>query len=205
MKLFCGFLAAAALSCLVGCGGGDGDEADNGADPNAAVAATHWGAERVVYASDVGWDGDEQVPEGERWDSPPTDQVCARFTYCGPKLVRLEGLDPDGEPWHISKLGVREEWTYAAHGGVVERVAYEADGELTFREKYAYNDEGRCVSRTSWAFGQKLNRSTYTYSADGLTRTDRMEVYGSDGAVDTVHTTKERWDPGEKTWEQIAP
>jgi hypothetical protein len=58
-----------------------------------------------------------------------------------------------------------------------------------------------CVSRTLHEYGGKRHHSTYMYNADGVTRTNRMELYGPDGALINVLSETESWKPETGTWE----
>jgi hypothetical protein len=98
---------------------------------------------------------------------------------------------------------VREEWTYASHGGVLEEVAYEADGTLTYRARYRYDDRSRCASKQEFLDGVEKIRSTYAYDGDGRTRTLTLELLADDGRVVETEVTSEIWDAGRKTWEPV--
>ena len=201
---------AISLPAVLGCGGEKPEAEKSGKDggvegANAAVKPVHWGEERVMYAEYEEWENGQITPGGEQWESPPTDVTYMKFTYHGPKLVKLEGLDADGEPTWFSKMGVRMEWKYAAHGGVIEEAAFDEEGTVHLRDVYRYSDDGRCVARTMLGTdGVKVNRSTYTYSDDGKTRTERLEVYDEDGKVIRIGTAKARWDPDKKAWETTS-
>jgi hypothetical protein len=139
------------------------------------------------------------APDAE-WPRPPGDEYL-EFTYYGEKLVKIEALDAEGESWHFSKLGVRQEWTYASHGGVLEDVTYEADGTATYRARYRYDDRARCAGKSEFLDGIEKIRSTYAYGGGGRTRTHTLELLADDGRVIETEATTEYWDAVRKTWE----
>jgi hypothetical protein len=197
------------LSFSIGCGCGkqtgdaEGDRVSQGAapDPNAAVKPSFWGEERVTYAAGAKWLGGVPVPDGAQWDEAPAGVSYRKFTYYGERLIRFEGFDDAGNPDRIERDGVRREWVYASHGGVLEATLHEVDGTVTRREKLRYDDHERCKRRTLYDADGMRNSSEYTYSTDGLTRTCRMVLFGPDGSPAPEVTTVEVWNPETETWE----
>jgi YD repeat-containing protein len=224
--------AAVALVAAAGCGVKDsGEGTGNGGDPNVAVEASHWGAERVVYASELDWEDAEPFPVGEQSETPPEEEVdYFKCTYYGPKLVKIEGLHGDEESAWMGKWGVRREWKYAAHGEAVEGAWYDEDGrvlsrqtfgydeaqrlvekkeyyggELSWRHAYRYDAEGREVEQTQYDHeGAVRVRVRCTYSGDGKERTQTREEFWEVGEeTPRVETVKQRWLPDEKKWEDV--
>ena len=67
VRMWLVIVAAVALVAAAGCGVKDsGKDAEDGDDADATVEASHWGAERVVYASEVDWEDAEPFPVGEQ-------------------------------------------------------------------------------------------------------------------------------------------
>ncbi|MBN1918733.1 MAG: hypothetical protein JW889_12570 [Verrucomicrobia bacterium] len=211
LRIWLAALAVGAVIVSCGCGcrtekvtDGAGKAGRNGKaaeDMNAAVKQSFWGEERVTYTASSGWMAGWPVPDGEQWSAAPTDSTHVKFTYAGDRLVRQEGFDVAGRPMRLDMNGVRREWTYAAHGGVLEEALYDAEGKVARREAFRYDDGGRCVLRTLYEYDRKQNESTYTYNADGIRRTNRMELYGPDGSRINVLSETELWNPETKTWE----
>lgn len=211
VRIWLAALAVGVVLVSFGCGCGrqeskDGDGKTKAGvkaaeDPNAAVKPSFWGEERVTYAASSKWMAGRPVPDGEQWPAAPTDTDYVKFTYRGDRPVRQEGFDVEGRPIRLDLEGVKREWTYAAHGGVLEEALYDPEGAVARRETFRYDDGGRCVSRTLFEYDRKQNESTYTYDPDGLTRTNRMELYGPDGSLINVLSEIESWDPETKAWE----
>lgn len=236
MKTALVILMAAVLVGMTACTGKETSKEDEGkagaaAGPNAAVEPAHFGAARLVCSEEIRvTDEGKPVPEGRQWDAPPDKaNYYYEFTFYGPKLVKVAGRYPGGGEMWIEKWGVRCEWTYAAHGGVLEQRWYSEDGQagpwsvcrydesnklvektehygdtVNSRRLYRYDSSGRLIEVTLYQGAQQENKdrtSTFTYSADATQRTERQETYLDDGT--TLHsavTREQRWDPGNETW-----
>jgi len=223
------------LAAGFGCGAkGPGERTDdNGDDPNAAVDPDCFGVKKVVYAADIEgfWDSARTAPGGEQWDSPPEGREYLKFTYHGDKLTKLETFGETGAPSRWLKAGVRVEWKYAAHGGVLEELGYDEDGELEEHNAWLYDERGRIIeetygygggeilARTTYAYlgdgrdpqsgttrdgnGNLLSKSRYVYSGDGLQRTETYEAYENGSRVTYTRTSRQRWNADRGTWEHV--
>lgn len=179
------------LTAVIGCGGEESGADGNNPDSKgqtAAVEPGHWGKERVVYAEDMDWVDEQDVPAGEEWATPPSGQRYVKFTYNGPKLTRLETFGAGGRParrmmveltneYSYGENGLaidrtlarsgRTDWAYAAHGGVVEQSWYADDGETVVRHTCRYDDANRLVEKILHDGEQVTERQTYRYDEQG--------------------------------------
>lgn len=230
-------LAVVALVAAAGCGVKDsGKNAEDGGDANAPVEASHWGAERVVYAADFEgyWQHEKTRPGDERWEEPAADREYFKFTFHGDKLTKLETFGQDGEPLQRLKTGLRVAWRYAAHGGMLEEIGYDEDDEVdelntrrydgsgrVIEETYGYGS-GDVVSKTACTYsgesthpdtqtvydgdGNRLSRSTYSYSADGRERVVELVMYDSKGKPrGEPQKSTEYWNAEAAHWGPMIP
>jgi len=227
-------VGVALVSFYACCAKQDGkDSADASKDPNVAVSETHWGEKRVVYAADVAmWDSEKTEPGEEQWDQPQRGRLCCKFTYYGDKLVRLETFGTDGKPFQSLKAGQRIEWLYGPRGKLLEETGYGTDGEIDEHNTRRYDEAGRLiervygygtdtvVSKTTYQYaddgkhpascatyegdGRLSSKSTFAYSPNGTTRTERFERYDHQGTPEPVVEFKQQWNGNKQVWEVLG-
>ena len=163
--------------------------------PNTAVESSNLGAERVVYAAETErrWKSEKTKPGAEQWDSAPEGRSHVKFTYHGEKLTKIETFGEDGAPARILKAGVRIEWTYAAHGGVLDMTGYDDEGKVGRHAIKRYDDDGKLLEET-FGYGKGEGRrvtarTEYTYGDDGnLTFSKTFDGEGKPLTEVTYHT-----------------
>jgi len=236
MSRLLGLAVGVALVVAVGCGGNGSEEKDKnnpGKDLNAAVKVEQLGPERVVYAADIEgyWDSEKTRPGGEKWKRPPEGREYLKFTYHGDKLTKLETFGETGAPSRWLKAGVRVEWKYAAHSGVLEETGYNEEGEVEEHNSWRYDGRGRMIeeaygygggevlAKTTYDYlgdsrdpasgetvdgdGNLLSKSVYTYSEDGRERMERYEAYDGNGRVTHSRPSMQRWNADRRSWEEL--
>lgn len=236
VRVWFAVLLLGALVVAFGCRGKGSEKkgaSGSGKDPDAAVEAERWGPKRVVYAAEIEgfWDSEKTKPGAEKWKSPPEGREYLKFTYHGDKLTRLETFGETGAPSRWLKAGVRVEWKYAAHGGVLEETGYGEAGEVEEHNTWRYDDRGRMIeeaygygggevlAKTTYNYsgdsrdpasgqtvdgdGNLLSKSVYAYSEDGRERMERYEAYDGNGRVTHSRTSAQRWNADRNAWEEI--
>lgn len=229
-------VGAAVASLLACCARKDDSESGKAAKggPNAAVPDEHWGKERVVYAADAeqGLQKDKTRPSAQQWATAPSGESYCTFTYRGEKLVRLETFGKDGLPEpRFTHGGVRIEWKYAAHGGMLEQMVYDREGKpeegITCRYDEAVRLVEECIvdgarevsNRTVYTYsgdsphpatvttmlgnGDVLYKSTYEYSPNGAERTETLKTFDWQGKVKDTETFRQRWNADAGCWESV--